>query len=164
MTLEYTHWRDLRAPEVRNWERFNFNFGKAKWSMGTLNLTNMEGDSTVPLLFWPKTAGRSLQYVDAHYCREERTSSLSTFLASGGQYTYANGPKLECKTWHSLFDLQVHICSEFHYFCQKTKSASSLPLIFEIEIFRRAVCSDCIIWNFGALFRDHKQNNNPRHQ
>ncbi len=36
----------------------------------------MEGDSTVPLLFWHKTAGQSLQCADAHYCKEERSSDL----------------------------------------------------------------------------------------
>ncbi len=65
-------------------------------------------DSTVPLLFYPKTAEQSLQCVNAYYCGEERTSDLSTFLTSHGQYPYTNSLKLECKTWHSLFDLQVH--------------------------------------------------------
>ncbi len=55
----------------------------------------MEGDSTVPLLFWPKTAGQSLQCADGYYCGEKRTSNLSTFLASHGQYAYTNSPKLE---------------------------------------------------------------------
>ncbi len=82
----------------------------------------MEGDSTVPLLFWPKTAGPSLQYVDTHYCGEERTSDFSTFLALHEQYAYTNGPKLEHKMWHSLFDLQVHVYGELHLCCQKTKS------------------------------------------
>ncbi len=56
----------------------------------------MEGDSTVSLLFWSKTVGQPLQYVDAHYHGKERTSDLSTFLASHGQYAYTNSPKLEC--------------------------------------------------------------------
>ncbi len=123
----------------------------------------MMEDSTVPLLFWPKTARRSLQCADAHYRGEERTSNLSIFLASQGQYAYTNGPKLECKTWYSLLDLQVHICGELHLCCLKTKSASSLPLIFEIKIFWRAACSDRTIWNFGALFPDHMQNTSFRH-
>ncbi len=94
----------------------------------------MVGDSTVSLLFWPKTARRSLQCVDAHYRGEERTSDLSTFLASYGQYAYTHSPKLECKTWH------IH-CLTFRYIfvvnytfaVKKTKSALSLPLIFEIN-------------------------------
>ncbi len=90
----------------------------------------MEGDFTVPLLFWPKAAGESLQCVDAHYHGEERTSDLSTFLVSHEQYVYTNGPKLKCRTWHSLFDLRVYIHGESHLCCQKTESASSLPLDF----------------------------------
>ncbi len=108
-------------------------------SWGGLNLANMKGDSIVPLLFGPKTVGRLLQCADAHYYGEERTSILSTFLASHGQYAYTNSPKLECKTWYLLFDFQVHIRDKLHL---KTKSAQSLPLIFEMETFRRAACSD----------------------
>ncbi len=94
----------------------------------------MVGDSTLPLLFWPKTTGRSLQCADAHYRGKETTSDLSTFLASHRQYTYTNGPKLDRKTWYSLFDFQVHIRGKLHFRCQKTKSASSLLLIFENKI------------------------------
>ncbi len=121
----------------------------------------MEGDSTIPLLFCPQTDGRLLQCADTHYCGEERTSDLSTFLTLHGQYAYTNGPKLEHKTWHSLFDFQVHICGKLHLCCQKTKSALSLPLIFEIEIFWKVTHLDRTIWNFGALFPDHMQNKTP---
>ncbi len=81
------------------------------------------GGWLTPLLFWPKTAGRSLQCADAHYRGGERTSNLAIFLASHGQYAYTNGPKLEHKTWYSLFDHQIHIHEELHLCCQKTKSA-----------------------------------------
>ncbi len=66
----------------------------------------MEGDSAVALLFWSKTAGRSLECADTHYRGEERTSNISTFLASHGQYDNTSGPKFERKMQHSLFDLQ----------------------------------------------------------
>ncbi len=113
----------------------------------------MEGDSTLPLFFWSKTAVRSLQCGDAHYCGEERTSDLPTFLASHWQYAYTNCPKLEREIWHSLFDLQVHICGELHLCSQKTKSAPSLPLIFKIEIFCRVACSDNTIRTLVLCFR-----------
>ncbi len=61
------------------------------------------------------------------------------------------------KMWHSLVDIQVHICGELHLRCQKTKSASSLPLIFEIKIFWRVVYFVHIIWNFSTLFPGHMQ-------
>ncbi len=89
----------------------------------------MEGDSTMPLPFWPKTAGQSLQCADMHYRREERTSDFSTFLASQGQYPYTNGSKLERKMWHSLFDLQVYIRGELHLCCQKNK----ISIVFTID-------------------------------
>ncbi len=66
--------------------------------------------------------------------------------------------------WHSLFDFQVHIRDELHLCYQKTKTASFLPLIFEIEIFWCVARSDCTTWNFGALFQDHMQNSSSRHQ
>ncbi len=80
--------------------------------------------------FGQKTAGWSLQCTYAHYSGEERTSDLSTFLSSHGQYPYTNGPKLECKTWHSLFDLQVHIWGELQFCCQKNKISIILTLDF----------------------------------
>ncbi len=51
---------------------------------GVLKSVKYGNNSTVPLLFWPKTAGQTLQCADKHYCGEERTSDLSTFLASHG--------------------------------------------------------------------------------
>ncbi len=142
--------------------QLQFYFGKAKWLGEGRLKCRIWRVKTMPLLLQPKTAGWSLQCVDMHYCGEERTSNLFTFLASQGQYTYTNGPKLEHKAWHSLFDFQVHICGELHLCYQKTKSASSLPLIFEIKIFWRVVCSDRTIWNLSALFLGHMQNTSSR--
>ncbi len=157
-------WSKLKFKKCYSFFSFSQNFVNLQnfplWALAYvgLNLADVEGDSTGLLLFWPNIAGWSLQCVDAHYCIEEKTSDLSTFLVSHGQYAYTNGPKLEFKTWHSLFDLQVHVRGELYLCCQKTKSASSLPFIFEIRIFWRAVCSDHTILNFGALFPDHMQN------
>ncbi len=63
----------------------------------------------MPLLFWPKTAERLLQYVDAHYCGEARTFNLFTFLASHEQYSYINIQNLivkhgiHCLTFKYIF-------------------------------------------------------------
>ncbi len=66
---------------------------------------------------------------------EKKELPISTILSSHRQYAYTNGPKLEHKMWHLVFDLQVHVCGELHLCCQKTKSVSSLPLILESKFF-----------------------------
>ncbi len=115
------------APILILWKR------NSHW--GGLNLANMEGDSTVPFLFLTNTARRSLQCVDTHYRGEERTSDLSTFLASHGQYACTNSPELEYKMWHSQFDLQVHIRSELHLCSQKTKQHRLYPWFLKPKFF-----------------------------
>ncbi len=110
----------------------------------------MVSESTVSLLFWPITAGRSLQCVDTHYRTEERTSSFWPHTDNALSQTVQNlnvKYGIHCLTFRYIFVV-------INTFAVKNKiSIVSMPLIFEIEIFWRAACSTALFGTLALCFQ-----------
>ncbi len=101
--------------------------------------------------------------MNAHYCEEERTSDLSTFLASHEQYSYTNRQNLNIKRGIHCLTFRYTFVVNYTFAVKRQSQHCLYPLFLKSKFFWRAECSDHTILNFGALFPDHMQNTSSRH-